>query len=203
MMGVRKALDWVFSKNEMKILDDILPEHKRTERLDEHDDENDKVEEKESENAAAAGSGDPEAGGPKGGGGGKYSDIGTTANGNVIRMPTYDKPDINISEEINKCGIVKSLEANSNSNSANSLKSQQEDAAKTAQKNRRKKSRQMSIVDEDADENEDTGITIKLLKQNKIGEQESSGSGAGATVEEGTGEEKAKLVSNNSTESDL
>merc|ERR1719273_913444 len=70
MMGVRKALDWVFSKNEMKILDDILPEHKRTERLDEHDDENDKVDEKESENAAAAGSGDPEAGGPKGGGGG-------------------------------------------------------------------------------------------------------------------------------------
>ena len=137
MMGVRKCLDWVFSKNEMKILDDILPEHKRTERLDEHDDENDKVDEKESENAAAAGSGDPEAGGPKGGGGGKYSDIGTTANGNVIRMPTVhknDKPDINISEEINKCGIVKSLEANSNSNSANSLKSQQEDAAKTAQK---------------------------------------------------------------------
>ena len=34
MMGVRKALDWVFTKNEMKILDDVLPEHKRTERLD-------------------------------------------------------------------------------------------------------------------------------------------------------------------------
>ena len=131
MMGVRKALDWVFSKNEMKILDDILPEHKRTERLDEHD-ENDKIEEKESENA-----GDPEAGGGGSSKDGKYSDIGTTANGNVIRMPTVhknDKPDINISEEINKCGIVKSLEANSNSNSANSLKSQQEDAAKTAQK---------------------------------------------------------------------
>jgi len=160
MMGVRKCLDWVFSKNEMKILDDILPEHKRTERLDEHD-ENDKIEEKESENA-----GDPEAGGGGSSKDGKYSDIGTTANGNVIRMPTVhknDKPDINISEEINKCGIVKSLEANSNSNSANSLKSQQEDAAKTAQKDRRKKKRQMSIVDEDADENEDTGITIKPI----------------------------------------
>ena len=34
MMAVRKALDWFFSKNELKILDDILPESKRTERID-------------------------------------------------------------------------------------------------------------------------------------------------------------------------
>ena len=39
MMGVRKALDWVFTKNEMKILDDVLPEHKRTERLDDDGEE--------------------------------------------------------------------------------------------------------------------------------------------------------------------
>ena len=34
MMGIRKLLDFVFTRNELKILDDILPEHKRTERLD-------------------------------------------------------------------------------------------------------------------------------------------------------------------------
>ena len=33
MMGVRKLLDLVFSNNELKILDDILPEFKRHEQL--------------------------------------------------------------------------------------------------------------------------------------------------------------------------
>jgi hypothetical protein len=34
MMGVRKLLDFVFSIPELKILDDILPEFKRHEKLD-------------------------------------------------------------------------------------------------------------------------------------------------------------------------
>ena len=29
MMGIRKLLDFVFTPNELKILDDILPEHHR------------------------------------------------------------------------------------------------------------------------------------------------------------------------------
>ena len=33
MMGVRKLLDLVFTKNELKILDDILPEFRRHEQL--------------------------------------------------------------------------------------------------------------------------------------------------------------------------
>lgn len=33
MMAVRKSLDLVFSKTELKILDDILPEFKRREKL--------------------------------------------------------------------------------------------------------------------------------------------------------------------------
>jgi len=33
MMGVRKVLDLVFDNNELKILDDILPEFKRHEKL--------------------------------------------------------------------------------------------------------------------------------------------------------------------------
>jgi hypothetical protein len=33
MIGVRKLLDYVFTKEELKILDDILPEFKRREKL--------------------------------------------------------------------------------------------------------------------------------------------------------------------------
>jgi len=35
MIGVRKLLDFVFSKEELRILDDILPEFKRKQKLDE------------------------------------------------------------------------------------------------------------------------------------------------------------------------
>ncbi len=39
-MGVRKLLDFVFEKKELKILDDILPEFKRHERLNLEDEHN-------------------------------------------------------------------------------------------------------------------------------------------------------------------
>jgi len=160
MMGIRKCLDWVFSKNEMKILDDVLPEHKRTERLDEHDD-HEADEGKEQHDAAGSGDGGETGNDPtyprkqqyKG-----HTEI-PLANGGLVKVPSDCLPDINISEEVNKSGVWKSLEANSNSNSASSIKSGHEDSAKLNQK--RKKSRQMSVVDEDADESEDTGITIK------------------------------------------
>lgn len=31
MIGVRKLLDFVFSRKELKLLDDVMPEHKRKE----------------------------------------------------------------------------------------------------------------------------------------------------------------------------
>ena len=37
MMGIRKLLDYVFEKHELKILDDILPEFKRHEKLDDEE----------------------------------------------------------------------------------------------------------------------------------------------------------------------
>jgi len=81
-------------------------------------------------------------------------EISTLANGSAAEMP-----DINISEEVNKSGVWKSLEANTNSNSSSTSRADQH------LKDKRKKSRQMSIVDEDADEsNEDTGITIKVTE---------------------------------------
>ena len=37
MMGIRKLLDYVFEKHVLKILDDILPEFKRHEKLDDEE----------------------------------------------------------------------------------------------------------------------------------------------------------------------
>ena len=108
MMGVRKLLDFTFTRNELKILDDILPEHKRTERLDD-------IEEAEEEQKAAARL--QEESGRRASI--KYTDSGLElplANGNVMKIPASEiAPDINISEEVNKCGVWKNLEA-TNSN---------------------------------------------------------------------------------------
>ena len=51
MMGIRKALDVVFTRTELKILDDILPEHKRSERMD------DEAEASKAEEVAGGGDG--------------------------------------------------------------------------------------------------------------------------------------------------
>ena len=125
MMGIRKALDWVFNKNELKILDDILPEHKRTERLD---DDAEHEEEKTLPGAPGVGPEDNRGDGGEGGNLGvdrksKYVQEIPLANGCVVKIPSAgDLPDINISEEVNKSGVWKSLEANSNSNSSGSIK---------------------------------------------------------------------------------
>ena len=39
MVGVRKLLEFVFTKRELKILDDALPEYKRKEKIEEEDDD--------------------------------------------------------------------------------------------------------------------------------------------------------------------
>ena len=51
MMGIRKLLDFFFTPNELKILDDILPEFHRNERID---DEEQEAAEKEADKAAEA-----------------------------------------------------------------------------------------------------------------------------------------------------
>ena len=53
----------------------------------------------------------------------KYVQEIPLANGCVVKIPSAgDLPDINISEEVNKSGVWKSLEASSNSNSSSSVK---------------------------------------------------------------------------------
>lgn len=103
MVGVRKLLDFVFTKMELKILDDILPSFKRSERLDDED--------KKSIMSA-----DTDASG--------HLRV-TMANGNVMTIPlsteeeheeveglTKTDSNINITEELIKTGVWKSLPGN-------------------------------------------------------------------------------------------
>ena len=106
MMGVRKLLDFFFTKPELKILDDILPEFKRHEKLnDEEKALEDGKEEEEDEDLAKRRQSI------------RYTQSGIElpmANGNVMKIPmsssSNDDYDINISEEMNKSGVWKSLD---------------------------------------------------------------------------------------------
>lgn len=110
MMGIRKLLDFLFTRNELKILDDILPEHKRTERLDDDDEAK-----KEEDNVGIEPA--PEGADKERRASLRYTNSGLEvplANGNVVKIPMQsDLPDINISEEVNRSGVWKSLENNS------------------------------------------------------------------------------------------
>lgn len=148
MMGVRKSLDCVFTTPELKILDDILPEFKRKEKLeDEEDDE-------ELDNEPHF---DPEL--AKRRQSLRYTESSVEvemANGNVLKIPlASNDSDINITEEVNRSGVWTSLEGNtSDPNLVPHHKPGKGDGI-----HRRKKEKRMSIVKEDDDE--DIGIQIK------------------------------------------
>ena len=102
MVGARKVLDRFFDKSELRILDDVLPESQRKEKLDDED----LLEDGEHPPDVAI-----------------DGNIITVpmASGNVMRLPLdaftdTDKYDndyddkINVTEEMNKSGIWQSLE---------------------------------------------------------------------------------------------
>jgi len=169
MMGIRKGLDFVFTRTELKILDDILPEHKRSERMD------DEAEASKAEEVAGGGDGGAaqppaDAANPDDPKDGRRASIKYTksglevplANGNVVKIPVAsDIPEINISEEVNRSGVWKSLEANV---SASNVSTVNEESSKKAAGTGKKKhgKKKMSIVEEDE---EDSGITIKVSKE--------------------------------------
>ena len=120
MMGVRKLLDLFFDKSELKILDDILPEFKRHEKMDVED------EDRLAEEGDADGEGGPDDEAKKDPLKDRRKSLRYTessievamANGNVLKIPIAGggdvdfaaSSDINISEEMNKSGVWKSLE---------------------------------------------------------------------------------------------
>ena len=177
MMGVRKILDLFFDKNELKILDDILPEFKRHEKLD--------IEEEHGE-PGTGGAGGASGAGAGGVGGGKEGDDDEMAkrrqslrytassievpmaNGNVMKIPISGdqsgsgggaSSDINISEEMNRSGLWKSLEGSSG-NLESGADSKKKPSSSSGGSGGDKK--RMSIVKEDE---EDGGIQIKASRR--------------------------------------
>ncbi|XP_071744277.1 electroneutral sodium bicarbonate exchanger 1 isoform X31 [Lepeophtheirus salmonis] len=156
MMGVRKLLDFIFSKADLKALDDILPEFKRKEKLDDEealgksDDEDDSPDIKNNRRASLRYT--------------KSSIEVPMANGNVIKIPLDSG--INISEEMNRSGVWRSLEGNNGENS------HIYDEEKEKQSSHKKR---MSVVNEE----DDGGIQIKVERHQ---------------FEKGSSEEKQCLV---------
>jgi len=137
MIGVRKLLDNVFTKKELQVLDDILPAFKRHDRLD---DEEALQHTEEGPDRRASQSL-------------RYTDSSVEVpmvNGKVMKIPhdLIKQPEINITEEMNKSGMWKSLEPQN----GNDVKPK--DGLK-----KRHKERKMSLVKEDTEE--DLGIIIK------------------------------------------
>eukprot|EP00096_Caligus_rogercresseyi_P001661 TRINITY_DN1279_c0_g1_i1.p1 TRINITY_DN1279_c0_g1~~TRINITY_DN1279_c0_g1_i1.p1 ORF type:complete len:798 (+),score=183.56 TRINITY_DN1279_c0_g1_i1:38-2395(+) len=141
MMGVRKLLDFLFSKADLKALDDILPEFKRKEKLDDEEafGHSDNEEEEHSPNMKNN----------------RRTSLRYTsssievpmANGNVMKIPL--DTGINISEEMNRSGVWRSLEGNN----GESTTPPQEDSEKNTSHKKR-----MSVVNEE----DDGGIRIKV-----------------------------------------
>jgi len=147
MIVVRKLLDYVFTKKELQVLDDILPDFKRHDRLD---DEEALQQTEEGPDRRASTSL-------------RYTDSSVEVpmvNGKVMKIPhdLIKQPEINITEEMNKSGMWKSLEPQ------NGAEVKPKDGLK-----KRNKERKMSLVKEDKEE--DAGIIIKTDKQTSKNEE--------------------------------
>eukprot|EP00090_Calanus_glacialis_P043036 TRINITY_DN7620_c0_g1_i1.p1 TRINITY_DN7620_c0_g1~~TRINITY_DN7620_c0_g1_i1.p1 ORF type:complete len:1137 (-),score=226.79 TRINITY_DN7620_c0_g1_i1:1450-4860(-) len=137
MIVVRKLLDYVFTKKELQVLDDILPEFKRHDRLDDEEALQHTEQGPDRRESTSL----------------RYTDSSVEVpmvNGKVMKIPheLIKQPEINITEEMNKSGMWKSLEPQ------NGKDVKPKDGLK-----KRHKERKMSLVKEDTEE--DLGITIK------------------------------------------
>ncbi|XP_017779385.1 PREDICTED: sodium bicarbonate cotransporter 3 isoform X3 [Nicrophorus vespilloides] len=144
MIGIRKSLDLVFTRRELKILDDVMPEMSKRTELAMIDVEGKPLEIENSGNLKIP-----------------------LANGNVMNIPLSA---INISEEVNKTGIWKQVnQSNKREKEKEKKKSPHKVSGRFKKKKHSKKDdkpkernrleKRLSTMDE---EDEDEGITIKL-----------------------------------------
>ncbi|CAG9862745.1 unnamed protein product, partial [Phyllotreta striolata] len=142
MIGIRKSLDWVFTRRELKILDDVMPENKRQQ-----------LEDEEAQTGEASLEIEKRAGNLK----------IPLANGNVMNIPLSA---INISEEVNKTGIWKQV----NDNQAREKPKKKSPKGKSRFK-KKKQCRKEEKVKEDlllekrlstCQEEDDEGVVIKV-----------------------------------------
>lgn len=142
MIGIRKSLDFLFTRRELKILDDVMPETtKRTEE------ERRQLEGEEGN-----------------------TDIDPTgnlqiplANGNIMKIPLAS---INISEEVNKTGIWKQVNEGS---SAYKDDKKKKSPIKNSSKSKKRGNKKDAVTDDEktrlstmAEEEEEEGLTIKV-----------------------------------------
>ena len=111
---VRKSLDYVFTKKELQVLDDILPEFHRHDRLDDEEALH-QVSRAASLIQLQPRTQDPAEVDRRPSSALRFTESGVEipmVNGGVIKIPntTIQQSDINITEEMNKSGCWKSLE---------------------------------------------------------------------------------------------
>ncbi|XP_075584901.1 na[+]-driven anion exchanger 1 isoform X10 [Dermatophagoides farinae] len=176
---VRKLLDFVFTRQELKILDDIMPESTKRKKIEEKE-----LLKKNDDDSSAPG------------GGGVVGGVGTVAgataglvpntssgnvtiplaNGNVLKIPVNKigteeekEPDINITEQLSKSNAWRSINHDTNgttkthgkppTNATNGQKKKNRVNKKDAKSDEEQK--RLSTMREEDDE-EDCGITIKV-----------------------------------------
>lgn len=155
---IRKLLDFCFTRDELKILDDIMPESAKRKR------EEEKELCKDGETDGASGPGSP--------GGNIVSNISSgnmtiqMANGNVMKIPVSpkgDEPTLNITEAMSKSSAWTAVNSEKNGNgkhsNANNKAPKKRSSAKDAKSEEEQK--RLSTMREEDDE-EDCGITIKV-----------------------------------------
>ncbi|XP_021934526.1 sodium-driven chloride bicarbonate exchanger isoform X3 [Zootermopsis nevadensis] len=142
MIGIRKLLDFVFTRRELKILDDVMPETTK------------RTEEERRQLAGEEGK----------------ADIDPTgnlqiplANGNIIKIPLAS---INISEEVNKTGIWKQV---NEGGSAYKDDKKKKSPNKNSSKSKKRGNKKDAVSDDEktrlstmAEEEEEEGLTIKV-----------------------------------------
>ncbi|XP_069698390.1 sodium-driven chloride bicarbonate exchanger isoform X4 [Periplaneta americana] len=142
MIGIRKSLDFLFTRRELKILDDVMPETTKRTR-----EERRQMEGEEGKD-----------------------DFDTTgnlqiplANGNIMKIPLAS---INISEEVNKTGIWKQV---NEGGSAYKDDKKKKSPNKNSSKSKKRGSKKDAVTDDEktrlstmAEEEEEEGLTIKV-----------------------------------------
>ncbi|XP_015118680.1 sodium-driven chloride bicarbonate exchanger isoform X3 [Diachasma alloeum] len=162
MIGIRKSLDLLFTRRELKILDDVMPESTKK-----HADDLRQLESGEEQQEAS-----------------DYGDTGnlqiSLANGNVMKIPLAS---INISEEVNKSGIWKQV------NDVNSTEKKQPKMINVGKQKKQSK-REGSPVDETTrlttmteEDEDDCGISIKvdLIRSKESGSFKANGTTSAET----------------------
>ena len=114
MIGVRKLLEFVFTQRELKILDDVWPEHKRKEIENKKNDDEDPDDNKLAPGSVAAS--------------GSCENVAIPlANGNILKIPvdkltTEAEKSINISEQLTKSAAWKTIDQKNSGPKKNTAK---------------------------------------------------------------------------------